>query len=265
MSKLDVRIAGLTDHGLFREKNEDAVWVDPGAGLVIVANGMGGHASGEKASAIAIRCIPETLSGPDGTDSNRDPRFSAATNRLAHAVRQANRAIFEEGQSSPPDRGMGTTCTAVLINADRMSLAHVGDSRCYLVRRGELTQLTEDHSLAMEQVRQGLITLEEAQHAAQNYLTRALGTEREVQVDMDECDLFPGDIVILCSDGLDKEVRPSEIRDAALATSIPDSLARRLIDMALAHGGSDNITVAVASVSRPGFMDSVRRRLTPRS
>jgi protein phosphatase len=182
MSKLDVRIAGLTDHGLFREKNEDAVWVDPGAGLVIVANGMGGHASGEKASAIAIRCIPETLSGPDGTDSNRDPRFSAATNRLAHAVRQANRAIFEEGQSSPPDRGMGTTCTAVLINADRMSLAHVGDSRCYLVRRGELTQLTEDHSLAMEQVRQGLITPEEAQHAAQNYLASGLIPRRPTGV-----------------------------------------------------------------------------------
>ncbi len=264
MSKFIVRIAGRTDQGLIRTRNEDALWVDPNTGLLIVADGMGGHPSGEKASAIAVRSIPKNLAG-EGGEQIRDPRFSHATNRLAAAVAVANRAIFDEGERSVADRGMGTTCTAAWVRDGRLSLAHVGDTRCYLVRKREISQLTEDHSLAMEEVRQGRLTAEEARHVPQNYLTRALGTERVVEVDMDECDLFPGDTVIVCSDGLDKGVSPDEIRRAALAESEPDAVARRLVELAIEAGGTDNVTVAVAMISSTGLIDSVWRKFTPRS
>jgi protein phosphatase len=263
MSKFIVRIAGLTDQGLVRAKNEDAIWVDPNTDLLIVADGMGGHPSGEKASTIAVRSIPKHLaSGAD--DPTRDPRFSHATNLLAAAVLSANRAIFDEGEKSPADRGMGTTCTAAWIRDGHLSLAHVGDTRCYLVRKREISQLTQDHSLAMEEIRQGRLTAEEARHVPQNYLTRALGTERTVDVDMDECDLFAGDTLILCSDGLDKGVSADEIRGAALGESEPETLARRLIELAIEAGGTDNVTVAVAMISSPGLLESVWKRLGPR-
>lgn len=254
----------MTDQGLVRTRNEDALWVDPNTGLLIVADGMGGHPSGEKASAIAVRSIPRNLAG-GGDVQTRDPRFSQATNRLASAVGFANRAIFDEAEKSAADRGMGTTCTAAWIRDGHLSLAHVGDTRCYLVRKREISQLTRDHSLAMEEVRQGRLTAEEARHVPQNYLTRALGTERVVEVDMDECNLLAGDIVIVCSDGLDKGVSPDEIRRAALAESEPEAVARRLVELAIDAGGTDNVTVAVAMISSPGLLESVWRKFTPRA
>ena len=137
---------------------------------------------------------------------------------------------------------MGTTCTAIQINEDRLSLAHVGDSRCYLIRRGEIEQLTEDHSLATEQ----------------NILTRSLGTEAQVKVDLDEHPLFPGDVLVLCSDGLDKELSSSEILQTVLENSDPPQLAQRLIEKANSAGGRDNITVAVARVDKVGFGERIK-------
>lgn len=271
MNKLVVRIAGLTDQGLVRNNNEDALWIDADAGLLIVADGMGGHPSGEKASAIAVRTIPESLAKSEWDSAavsavaDEAEGVSETTRRLAAAMAHANRMIFDQGQKSATDQGMGTTCTAVLIRNDWLSLAHVGDTRCYLVRRGEIRQLSHDHSVAMEQVRQGVLSVEEARHIPQNFLTRALGTENDVQIDMDECRVQAGDVVIVCSDGLDKEVSTDQIQEVTTNSSDPESLARHLLEMAIEGGGSDNVTIAVAMITSPGFLGSVLSRFTPRS
>jgi len=263
MTKLSVKMAGFTDQGKVRSNNEDAVWVDADMGLFLVADGMGGHQSGEVASGMAATTIPTnfkqlTKSGTAGEISNKS--FSAETNRLGFCVKMANQMIFEASKRYPQDNGMGTTCTAALIKDDRLSIAHVGDSRCYLIRRGQIEQLTQDHSLVMEQVRQGILSKDdEAVRLGQNILTRSLGIEPEVKVDVDEHPLFPGDIVILCSDGLDKELKEDKILKTAQETSDPQALAKRLIDLSNSAGGRDNITVAVARIDKASFAESIKR------
>ncbi len=262
MPTLSIKIAGLTDQGKVRSNNEDAVWVDRDLNLLIVADGMGGHQSGEVASGMAISTIPANFkqllkNGQAGEITEQ--RFSANTNRLAFCVKIANQLIFEASKRYPQDNGMGTTCTAALINDGRLSVAHVGDSRCYLIRRGELEQLTQDHSLVMDQVRRGLISkAEAATNSNQNILTRSLGTQPSVQVDVDEHPLFPGDILLLCSDGLGKEMSDDQVLHAALQTSDPEQLVKRLIDAANASGGRDNITVAVARVDKAGLGETIK-------
>jgi PPM family protein phosphatase len=260
-------LAGFTDQGKARPNNEDAVYVDSELGLLIVADGMGGHQAGEVASGMAISTIPslfKDLAQSDTAGEAADNHFSPATNRLGHCLKMANLAIFEAAQRSPQDYGMGTTCTAAVIEDDRVGIAHVGDSRCYLVRRGELEQLTNDHSLVMEQVRSGLLSKDDkAVKSGQNILTRSLGTSPEVQIDLDEHPLFPGDVLLLCSDGLGKELSDAEVLQVVNETPDPERLARRLIDMANAAGGRDNITVAVARLDKPaigkikGFFKSI--------
>src|SRR5262249_49085135 len=157
------------------------------------------------ASSMAISTIPSHFkqlikTRNAGEVSHKD--LSTETNRLGFCLKMANHMIFEAAKRYPQDNGMGPTCTAALITGDRLSVAHVGDTRCYLIRRGELEQLTQDHSLAMEQVRHGLISKEQAAHINQNVLTRSLGTEPEVKIDLEEHPIFPGDVLLLCSDGL---------------------------------------------------------------
>ena len=179
--KLSLKVAGLTDQGRTRSNNEDAIWVDPKLGLLIVADGMGGHQGGEVASGMAIQTIPsnfEQLAKAGTAGEIVDQRFSEATNRLGFCMKMANQLIFEAAKRYPKDHGMGTTCTAALISDGQLSLAHVGDSRCYLIRNGQLEQLTQDHSLVMEQVRHGLLSKDDERvQAGQNILTRSLGTE----------------------------------------------------------------------------------------
>jgi protein phosphatase len=153
---------------------------------------------------------------------------------------------------------MGTTCTAVCISNDRLSVAHVGDSRCYLIRQEGIEQLTADHSLLMEKVRHGLISMEQATGAEQNILTRSLGTESEVQVDLGEYPLLAGDAVVVCSDGLDKELSNDQLLQTVMQIADPLQLAQQLIDMANAAGGRDNITVAVARVEKAGLSESIK-------
>ena len=270
MSRFSVKVAGLTDQGKVRGNNEDAVWVDARRGLLIVADGMGGHQSGETASNIAITSIPsnfEQLAKAGETGEITDKEFSAETNRLGFCLKMANQMIFESASRYPQDFGMGTTCTAALITDGRLSVAHVGDSRCYLIRNGQMEQITQDHSLVMEQVRHGLLSKDdEAVQANQNILTRSLGTEPEVQIDLEEHPLFGGDVILLCSDGLGKELTDDQVLKLANETAEPSQLARRLIDMANAAGGRDNITVALARVDKPvlgdlikGFFKSISR------
>ena len=242
MTRLSVKTAGLTDQGQVRTNNEDAVWVDPELGLLIVADGMGGHQSGEVASGIAVSSIPENLSQLTKTQNAGETNgqgFSVETNRLGFCFKIANQEIFEAAKRDPHDNGMGTTCTAILIHGDRLSMAHVGDSRCYLIRDGEMEQLTEDHSL--EPLRN------------QNILTRSLGTQPEVRIDLDEHPLFAGDVLLLCSDGLAKELTKPQVLQTVMETPQPQELAQRLIDMANAAGGRDNITVAVARIEKAGL------------
>jgi protein phosphatase len=257
MKKFVVKAAGFTDQGKVRQNNEDAVWVDGSRGLLIVADGMGGHQAGEVASAMAVKTIPDTLDQLITTGSvgeMTDNSFSEETNRLGFCLRRANKMIFDSAKRYPEEFGMGTTCTAALINDGRLSIAHVGDSRCYLLRNGRIEQLTQDHSLVMEQVRQGLLSKDDqAVQANQNILTRSLGIEADVQIDLDEHPLFPGDLLLLCSDGLGREVTDEQILQIANEIREPNHLATRLIECANASGGRDNITVAVARIDKPGF------------
>ena len=257
MTKLSIRTVGLTDQGKVRNNNEDAIWVDEAEGLMIVADGMGGHKAGEVASGMAVTTIRDNfrqLLETHGTGEIADKHLSAETNRLGTCLGMANKMIFEAAKRYPRDSGMGTACTAGVIKEDRLSLAHVGDTRCYLIRRGELDQLTEDHSLVAEQIRYGLISRDdEAARIDQNVLTRSLGTEPEVRVDLEEHPLLPGDVLLFCSDGLGKELTNAQVLRTAMETPEPDELARRLIEMANAAGGRDNITVAVCRVDKAGL------------
>ena len=264
MTRLSATLAGMTDQGRVRANNEDSVWVDQAKGLIIVADGMGGHRSGEKASTLAVNSIREQfdrLSASQSAGEITAERFSAETNRLAFCVKLANQAIFEAARQNPEDRGMGTTCTAAVIQNGRLSLAHVGDSRCYLARRGAMTQLTEDHSLATHQARQGVPPPEGATAVNQNILTRALGTEADVRIDVDEHPLFSGDRLVLCSDGLDKEVKEDDLLRTILTTDDPGELVRGLINQANAAGGQDNITVAAARLDKTGLVSALSRIL----
>ena len=267
VTRLTATLAGMTDQGRVRANNEDSVWVDPATGLIVVADGMGGHRSGEKASSIAISSIRENfdrLSASQSAGEITAERFSTETNRLATCVKIANQAIFEAARQNPEDRGMGTTCTAAVIRSGRLSLAHVGDSRCYLVRRGVMNQLTEDHSLATYQARQGVLPPEGTAPVNQNILLRALGTEAEVEIDVDEHPLYSGDRLVLCSDGLDKDVKEDELLRTVLATNDPEELMRRLIDQANAAGGQDNITVAAARIDKTGLVAALKGVLAAR-
>jgi PPM family protein phosphatase len=266
-TKDKVELAGLTDPGCVRKNNEDNFAVDPDLGLLVVADGIGGHNSGEVASDLACKTIVDyarkMIGGskslvPEGGTPGLTPRGR----QLEFFVKSANTMIYEKGRAFPKDAGMGTTVVAALIDAKSMTVAHVGDSRLYLWRRGELTQLTEDHSLVGEQVKRGQITADEAARSSmQNILTRALGAEREVQVDVADHPLLPGDLVLLASDGLSKMVVDAEVARVIGELREPQKIADALVAMSRAAGGVDNITVAAARVpgGAPGAKGLISR------
>lgn len=269
-TKDSVEISGATDPGLVRKNNEDNFAVDPELGLIVVADGMGGHNSGEVASDLAAKTIVEQARKmKDGSDSGRaegDSRgLSPRACRLELCVKTANTIIYEKGRAFPKDAGMGTTVVAALVDAKGLIVAHVGDSRAYLWREGVLTQLTDDHSLVGEQVKLGHITADQAARSSlQNILTRALGAEAEVAVDVAEHPLLPGDIVLLNTDGVNKMVTDAEVAAAVAAELQPERIVDALISKSRAAGGVDNITVVAARVPGPrdaGVGGLVRRLL----
>jgi PPM family protein phosphatase len=257
-TKDSVEVAGATDPGCVRKNNEDNFTVDPELGLLVVADGMGGHNSGEVASDIASKTILEfarrMLGGkksllPEGGTPSLSPRGR----QLEYFVKTANTMIYEKGREFPKNAGMGTTVVAALVDGRSLTVAHVGDSRLYLWRAGELTQLTEDHSLVGEQVKRGQITAAEASHSnLQNILTRALGAEGGVQVDVADHPLLPGDLVLLATDGLSKMVSDEEVARTITADAEPQAVVEKLIEKARAAGGVDNVTVVAARVPAPG-------------
>ncbi|MFA6319231.1 MAG: Stp1/IreP family PP2C-type Ser/Thr phosphatase [Elusimicrobiota bacterium] len=260
MRKPALETWGRTDRGCVREVNEDNLVIDEELGLLVVADGMGGHNAGEVASSIAVSEIRDlarrTLGGDQDIDpGGGSPGLSRRGRQLEFFVKTANTIIFRKGREGAKEYGMGTTVVAVLADASSLTVAHVGDSRLYLLRSGVLTQLTEDHSLVGDQVRKGLLTADEASRSTlQNILTRALGTEEDVQVDVADHPLLEGDILLLASDGLSKEVTDEDVRRTIVESGSPRVFVDRLVDMARDHGGHDNITIAAARVPAQGWM-----------
>jgi serine/threonine protein phosphatase PrpC len=220
-----------THVGRVRATNQDAVAAD--GHVFVVADGMGGHVGGEVASSVAIEAIEAAV---------------ARGARSDEALREANAAILERAREDPRLAGMGTTATLALIDRDgHVDLASVGDSRAYLLSHGELCQLTSDHTYVQELVDAGTITLEQAlTHRARHVLTRVLGVMEEVEPDRFEFDLAPGDVLLLCSDGLVNEVDEETIA-AILRANAPEEAVHGLVEAALAHGGSDNVSVVVVA------------------
>ena len=221
---LSVQVAGKTDVGVVRKNNEDNFGYDTRFGIFIVCDGMGGAAAGEVASRLGVETVLTYF-----RESSKNGRFrmigashegmSERANALGSAVQLANSAIYETGSSSETKRGMGSTIVAVLTSGNYISIAHVGDSRIYLVRHGNIQQLTSDHSLVMEQVRRGLISPEEADRSdMQNIIIRALGSEDTVEPDLEDLVLEVGDILLLACDGLTKHVKKERILEIVQAS-----------------------------------------------
>ena len=248
---VQIACAGLTDVGRVRSNNEDSFRILEALHLFVLSDGMGGEAHGEVASSIAVETIVSHCSEARG---DVDIAFSAApgdqwtekTKRLQSAVYLANSRIYQSAQNNPDEHGMGATVTAAWFDNGRLSVAHVGDSRAYLLRGGTLQQLTNDHSLVAEQVRRGIITPQEAESSEmQSVLLRALGAHPEVEVDVDELGIFPNDVVLLCSDGLTRMVTEPEIAGSLQAETDPATAGRKLIELANERGGINNVTVIV--------------------
>jgi serine/threonine protein phosphatase PrpC len=235
----------MSDVGRCRKVNQDMFLLDDALGLYAIADGMGGHAAGEVASDLAITALAHSLRGREEERSSWTP--AEAGDLLRQALNDGNRKICESVLSRAEWRGMGTTMVALVLADERAIIAHVGDSRAYLLRNGELRQLTSDHSWVNEQVKLGLLTREQAQrHPMRNIVTRALGNQPEVEVDLSEESIRPGDIFTLCSDGLSGMLDDAEIHEILQEHgAVPQAACRELVDRANARGGEDNITVIV--------------------
>jgi len=245
---------GITDVGLKRGHNEDNYLINEELNLYVVADGMGGHAGGEYASAIAVNTCEEVVTSleAEGVSIDTDDPVEITRHKLSQSIRLAGRRIFEKAKEQPEYHGMGTTVVAVLMRQTNAYIAHVGDSRVYLMREGEISQVTEDHSLIAEKIRHGLITPEEAKnHKMRNVITRSLGYQEDVEVDMSVRAVRRGDHFLLCSDGLSGLVEDEEMQKAMLEMR-PQAAARMLVELACERGGDDNITVVVARVEDPG-------------
>jgi len=251
-----LKIAGKSDTGQKRKNNEDYFLVESDLGFMIVADGMGGHAAGEVASKLASTLCTEQLKRSLRTghvpvfyhvpqNSELDPRSII----LGDCVKFSNNAVFEASQRNSKNKNMGTTLVAALWLDDKLAVAHVGDSRLYQFRNNELTQITTDHSFVQEQIDKGLIKPEDAEKSdMKNLLTRSIGIEDDVQVDITEILIQPDDFILLCSDGLTKMLDNSQIATVFNTETDPNTIVSRLIEEANNKGGQDNVTAVVAKV-----------------
>ncbi len=248
--RLKALSAGLTDVGRKRSHNEDSYLIDEELQLFVVADGMGGHAGGGTASRIAVETIDKELrvvrnSPTSPFKAQTALQDSPLPDFLRAAVEKACFEIYRAAQEDPRLAGMGTTVISLCVQHEHALFAHVGDSRAYLVRGDLIQQISEDHSLVNEQIKAGMITPDEARHSRyKNIITRSVGFEEEVQVDVMGIMLEPNDSFILCSDGLANLVEDKEIREVVSSAELKDA-PKRLIDLANERGGDDNITVIV--------------------
>lgn len=247
--------AGMTDVGIVREHNEDSLLLMPDYRVVAVADGMGGHRSGDVASQLAVSTLSDFFSitvGHDGTwPFPADPNLTEEENYIVTGLRLANRRIFDRSLKRIADFGMGTTIVAAMFtkNADRITVGHVGDSRCYRIRETEILQLTRDHSLVSDALQMApWMTDEEIKQLPQNVITRALGIREDVLVDLVTDETRLGDLYILCSDGLSGLVSDEQMHNIVTSSRTLDDACRELIDRANFFGGTDNITAVLARV-----------------
>lgn len=250
-----LEIVRLTDVGLQRDHNEDAVASDDALGFLVLADGMGGYRAGEVASEMTVLSITAELSASlqNHNIAKLDEvlGMQAEAQLLLDAVKSANDVVFSVSQSQPECAGMGTTLVVAVFTNNKLLVGHIGDSRMYRLRDQTLTQLTEDHSLLQEQIKAGLLTIEQARHSPnKNFVTRALGTDLEVELDLHEHDVEVGDIYLACSDGL------SDLLDDVVVQSTLNQYeadinvaAQKLVQMANANGGNDNISVILVKVN----------------
>jgi len=238
----EIEFFQLTDVGCVREGNEDAVghWPHEDGLLFAVADGLGGHAAGEVASALTLEVLAREM--------DRAPGVWPVAKRLRRAVQEANLELYNKAIAVPELHGMGTTLTASAVVGGTLVAAHVGDCRLFLCREGKLTQLTKDHTWVWEQVQYGLISPEDARvHPRRNVLTRSLGRELIVGIDVLSIELRPGDVVVQCSDGIHVPVREEEVAELVMAHP-PEAACRALVRRAREEGGEDNLSVQVAAI-----------------
>jgi len=261
---LAVEVAGKTAVGCVRTNNEDNFGFDSRHGIFVVCDGMGGQAAGEVASKMGVDILLDyfrnhasdvgkrSLNGQDG---------SSGAQSLANAIQLANKTIFHAGQEQNGRSGMGSTVVAALVRGNSLAIAHVGDSRIYLVRQGTIQQLTQDHSLVMEQVRRGYITLEQAQQSEmQNIILRALGSEEVVEADIEDLVAVSGDILLMASDGLTRYVQDDEILKIVQEPRGLEKACGELVKTARERGGDDNITcLLVRIVDRPWYQSILNK------
>jgi len=267
--KLAIQAAAKTDVGIVRRNNEDNFGYDIRHGIFVVCDGMGGQAAGELASKIAVGTLLNHF-GRDSRDSDAKVLgrafrgVSQRANKLGNAVQLANQAIRQASLLNADHSGMGSTIVAVLADNSEFSLAHVGDSRVYLIRGESIQQLTSDHSLVMEQVRRGLITLDEAEHSKmQNVIVRALGSDESVEPDLQDREFAPEDILLLCSDGLSRYVQDGALLESVQGSKNLESCCEKLIQQAKNGGSDDNITCLLLRAQAQSSREWLLNRVVP--
>lgn len=265
--KIGIQAAGKTDVGIVRSNNEDNFGYNIARGIFVVCDGMGGQAAGEVASKIAVDTLLHHFRR-DGRQSNRGvlgktfEGVSQRANRLGNAIQLANHAIRQASSQSRERSGMGSTVVAVLVDERGCSIAHVGDSRVYLIRGGVIRQLTSDHSLVMEQVRRGLITLEEAEQSKlQNVILRALGSDESVEPDLEDRELALGDVLLLCSDGLSRYVDDNAMLQLIQEGKKLERSCENLIEAAKSGGSDDNITCLLLRAREQSWSEQLLGRI----
>lgn len=260
-----IQAAGSTDIGLVRKNNEDNFGYDLRAGIFVVCDGMGGQQAGEMASKIAVDTVLDYFRQGKNVAPVGGAKFEGVSQRavtLASAIQMANQAIHESGARDVRMAGMGSTIVAVAVEGNLFSVANVGDSRIYLIRKNDVVQLTNDHSLVMEQVRRGLMTMEEAEHSnMQNVIVRALGTDDSVEPDLADHELNSDDVLLLCSDGMSRYVKEEKIAEAVNQESL-EKACTDLIEAAKGGGSDDNITCLLLRAMHPSWKDRIFGRLS---
>jgi PPM family protein phosphatase len=251
-----LEVASCTDPGMVRSHNEDSIAADPANGLLVLADGMGGYNAGEVASGMATTVIvtemQQALAAMRPYDIDQRTNQEVAARLVREQVLKANTSIFQAAQSQPQYAGMGTTLVTCLFYDNRVLVAHLGDSRLYLLRDARFRQVTRDHSLLQEQIDSGLLTADQAKNAQhKNLVTRALGIDPSVEPEIHEYPVRPGDIYLLCSDGLCDMVDDEDI--GMTLTALGGNLkmaAQHLVQMANDNGGRDNVSVILVRVLR---------------
>ncbi len=242
--------AGVTNIGRKRKVNQDSFLMEPGSNLFVVADGMGGHAGGETASKLTVETVVQSIVSDKATSLNAEPG-----DLVMGAVHRANTAVHSTADKNKSLAGMGTTVVTMYFANNKLFVGHVGDSRVYMARKGQLWQITKDHSLVNEKLKAGIITREQMKRdRSRNVITRSVGFESSVLVDIYEKEVNPGELYLACSDGLSGMVEDSEIIRAidekGWGTTDLTPLANTLIEMANANGGDDNVTVVLARVEK---------------